>query len=83
MTKIANALDECLDATDPVAAAARYPDLEAELLPLLRTAQKIWKVPQAVPSPAAKAAGRRRSLAAVELKRQSRQAQRGLREEAA
>jgi len=37
-------------------------------------AQTIWKLRQVVPSPEAKAAGRRRLLAAVERKRQSRQA---------
>jgi len=76
-TNITNALDECLSAADPEAAAARYPEYEDELLTLIQTARRIQDVPQAVPSPEARADGRRRLLRAVAQK-----ARQGLREAA-
>ena len=76
------ALDECLSATDPEAVAAMYPELETELLPLIRTAEQIRKTPLAVPSPRPKAATLERLLMRLKLKRQNRQAQKGLLEAA-
>jgi hypothetical protein len=58
---------------------ARYPEHEAELRPLLRTAMLVRQAPRAVPSPAAKAAGQQRLLAAVARKRREKaQARPGL-----
>ena len=70
MTKnLTNALDE-----DPVMRRSRLKGKH------LRIAQRIRRVPQAVPSPREKAKGLELLLSAVRLKRQSRQAQEGLRE---
>jgi hypothetical protein len=71
------ALDECLSQLNTGELSleevlARYPEHEAELRPLLRTAMAIRQVPQAVPSPAAKAVGRQRLLAAVAKKRREK-----------
>jgi hypothetical protein len=75
--KLEHALDECLSqlntgefGLDEV--LARYPEHEAELRPLLRTAMLVRQVPQAVPSPEAKAAGRQRLLSAVAKKRREK-----------
>lgn len=75
--KLERALDECLSqlntgefGLDEV--LARYPEHEAELRPLLRTAMLVRQVPQAVPSPEAKAAGRQRLLSAVAKKRREK-----------
>ena len=68
------ALDECLSAADPLMATALYPELEAELLPLIQTAQLVRETPRAVPDPATKAATLDRLLAMPAFKRQSRQA---------
>ena len=64
------ALDECLSQLNTgefglEEVLARYPKHEAELRPLLRTAMLVRQVPQAVPSPEAKAAARQRLLLAV------------------
>lgn len=71
------ALDECLSQLNTgefglEEVLARYPEHEAELRPLLRTAMLVRQVPQAVPSPEAKAAGRQRLLAAVARKRREK-----------
>ena len=71
------ALDECLSQLNTGELGledvlARYPEHEAELRPLLRTAMLVRRVPQAVPSLAAKAAGRQRLLAAVARKRREK-----------
>lgn len=79
---LTNALDECLNAVDPVAAAKRWPLSETELLPLIRTAQLVRKVGRVVPSLQAKAGGLEQFLLAVRFKRRSRQGQSGLREAA-
>jgi hypothetical protein len=75
--KFERALDECLSqlntgefGLDEV--LARYPKYEAELRPLLRTAMLVRQVPQAVPSPEAKAAARQRLLLAVARKRREK-----------
>ena len=73
-TNLTNALDECLRTSDPLAAVAQYPEFEAELPPLIQTAQRVQRMPQAVPSPRAKAAGLERALMALKLKAQTRQA---------
>jgi hypothetical protein len=78
------ALDECLSQLNTgelglEEVLARYPEHEAELRPLLRTAMLVRQVPQAVPSPEAKAAGRQRLLSAVARKRREKaQARPGL-----
>ncbi len=71
------ALDECLSQLNTgefglEEVLARYPEHAAELRPLLRTAMLVRQVPQMVPSPEAKAAGRRRLLAAVAKKRREK-----------
>jgi len=71
------ALDECLSQLNTgelglEEVLARYPEHEAELRPLLRTAMLVRQVPQAVPSPEAKAAGRQRLLSAVARKRREK-----------
>jgi len=71
------ALDECLSQLNTgefglEEVLARYPEHEAELRPLLRTAMLVRQVPQVVPSPEARAAGRRRLLAAVAKKRREK-----------
>jgi len=74
------ALNECLSQlnTDELGlplleeALARCPEHEAELRPLLRTAMLVRQTPQVVPSPEARAAGRRRLLAAVAKKRREK-----------
>jgi hypothetical protein len=77
-------LDECLSQLNTgelglEEALARYPEYEAELRPLLRMAMLVRQTPRAVPSPAAKAAGRQRLLAAVaRKKREKAQARPGL-----
>ena len=79
-----HALDECLSqlntgefSLDEV--LAHYPEHEAELRPLLQMAMRIGQVPKAVPSPAARAAGRQQLLAAVAKKRREQaQARPGL-----
>jgi len=79
-----HALNECLSQLNTgelglEEVLARYPEHEAELRPLLRTAMLVRQVPQAVPSPQAKAAGRQRLLAAVARKRREKvQARPGL-----
>ena len=78
------ALEECLSQLNTGELSleevlARYPEHEAELRPLLRTAMLVRQAPRAVPSPAARAAGRRRLLAAVARKRREKaQARPGL-----
>lgn len=71
------ALDECLSQLNTGEVGleevlARYPEHEAELRPLLRAAMLIRQAPRAVPSPAAKAAGRQQLLAAVARKRREK-----------
>ncbi|MFQ5813534.1 MAG: DUF5667 domain-containing protein, partial [Anaerolineae bacterium] len=71
------ALDECLSQLNTgefglEEVLARYPEHEAELRPLLRMAMLVRQVPQAVPSPEAKAAGRQRLLSAVARKRREK-----------
>lgn len=71
------ALDECLSQLNTgefglEEVLARYPEHEVELRPLLRTAMLVRQVPQAVPSPEAKAAGRQRLLSAVARKRREK-----------
>jgi hypothetical protein len=71
------ALDECLSQLNTgefslEEVLARYPKHEAELRPLLRTAMLVRQVPQAVPSPEAKAAARQRLLLAVAKKRREK-----------
>jgi len=71
------ALDECLSQLNTgefglEEALARYPEHEDELRPLLRTAMLVRQVPQVVPSAEARAAGRRRLLAAVAKKRREK-----------
>jgi len=71
------ALDECLSQLNTgefglEEVLARYPEHEAELRPLLRTAMLVRQVPQVVPSAEARAAGRRRLLAAVARKRREK-----------
>ncbi len=81
---IEKALDECLRAADPLAAAARFPTLEAKLLPLIRTAQRVRSVPPAIASPRAKARGLELGMMKQRLRAQTRQArQEGLLDEAA
>ncbi|MGA9349172.1 MAG: DUF5667 domain-containing protein [Anaerolineae bacterium] len=75
--KLERALDECLSQLNTgefglEEVLARYPEHEAELRPLLRTAMLVRQVPQAVPSPEAKAAGRQRLLSAVAKKRREK-----------
>jgi len=82
-TNLATALDECLSAADPLAAAAQYPELEAELLPLIRTAQQVQETPKVVPSARGKAKGLELLLSAVRFKAQTRQAQQEVLAEAA
>jgi hypothetical protein len=71
------ALDECLSQLNTgelglEEVLARHPEHQAELRPLLRTAMWVRQSPRAVPSPAAKAAGRQRLLAAVAKKRREK-----------
>ncbi len=71
------ALDECLSQLNTGEVGleevlARYPEYEAELRPLLRMAMLVRQVPQVLPSAEAKAAGRRRLLAAVAKKRREK-----------
>ena len=71
------ALNECLSQLNTgefglEEVLARYPEHEAELRPLLRTAMLVRQTPQAVPSPDARAAGRLRLLAAVAKKRREK-----------
>lgn len=71
------ALDECLSQLNTgefslEEVLARYPEYEAELRPLLLTALALRQVPPVVPSPAAKAAGQKRLLAAVAKKRREK-----------
>ncbi|MBC8264659.1 MAG: hypothetical protein H8E47_11115 [Anaerolineales bacterium] len=76
------ALDECLSQLNTGEVGleevlARYPQHEADLRPLLRTAMLIRQTPQVVPSPQAKAVGRQQLLAAVAKKKREK-AQPGL-----
>lgn len=73
-TDLEKALDECLSAPNPLAAAKRYPELEKDLLPLLRAARLVREAPQAIPDPGARATGRQRLLEAVIFKGQARRA---------
>jgi hypothetical protein len=81
---VERALDECLSQLNTgelglEEVLARHPEHETELRPLLRTAMLVRHTPRAVPSPAAKAAGRQRLLAAVAKKRREKvQARPGL-----
>lgn len=66
-------LDECLSqlntGLDLEAVLARYPEHAAALRPLLETAMLVREAPKPPLSPAVKAAGRRRLLSAVSMKR--------------
>ncbi len=68
-------LDECLQAADPFAAAAQYPELREELLLLIGTAQLVRETPRAVSSPQAKARGLELGMMKQRLRAQTRQAQ--------
>jgi hypothetical protein len=77
MGRFERALDECLSqlntgefSLDEV--LGRYPEHEAELRPLLQMAMRIRQMPKAVPSPAARAAGRQQLLAAVAKKKREK-----------
>jgi hypothetical protein len=75
--ELERALDECLSQLNTgefglEEVLARYPEHEAELRPLLRAAMLVRQVPQAVPSPEAKAVGRQRLLSAVAKKRREK-----------
>ena len=70
-------LDECLSQLNTgelglEEVLARHPEHEAELRPLLRVAMLVRQTPRAVPSRAARAAGRQQLLAAVVKKKREK-----------
>ena len=75
MTRLADALQDCLEAVATGRAKAaecpsRYPDLAAELRPLLRVCQRLHEASNVEPSPLYAQAARERFLATLADRRQ-------------
>lgn len=72
MTRLADALQDCLEAVTPGRAkvASRYPDLAADLETLLRVCQRLHEAFSVEPSPRYAQAARERFLATLASRRQ-------------